>query len=137
MSYPTQAGPYTPRTFTGLRCNLLSTYLPRYLAALTCFGDASHPVEPGLPRGSVAHPFSAGLSSAERPSLGTHPCCGLTAAPLLPRPPTPLADRAFSTFPSFGSVGAWLDALDLGRYKDSFAAGGYGSLEAVAAMAAQ
>ncbi|XP_077700828.1 ephrin type-A receptor 10 isoform X1 [Canis aureus] len=54
-----------------------------------------------------------------------------------PRPPTPLADRAFSTFPSFGSVGAWLDALDLGRYKDSFAAGGYGSLEAVAAMAAQ
>ena len=54
-----------------------------------------------------------------------------------PRPPTPLADRAFSTFPSFGSVGAWLEALDLGRYKDSFAAAGYGSLEAVAAMTAQ
>lgn len=65
------------------------------------------------------------------------PCCRLTTAPLLPRPPTPLADRAFSTFPSFGSVGAWLEALDLGRYKDSFTAGGYGSLEAVAAMAAQ
>lgn len=56
---------------------------------------------------------------------------------LCPRPPTPLADRAFSTFPSFGSVGAWLEALDLGRYKDSFAAAGYGSLEAVAAMTAQ
>ncbi|XP_048206883.1 ephrin type-A receptor 10 [Perognathus longimembris pacificus] len=54
-----------------------------------------------------------------------------------PRPPTPLADRAFSTFPSFGSVGAWLEALDLGRYKDSFAAAGYGSLEAVAEMTAQ
>ncbi|XP_007945811.1 ephrin type-A receptor 10 [Orycteropus afer afer] len=54
-----------------------------------------------------------------------------------PRPPTPLADRAFSTFPSFGSVGAWLEALDLCRYKDSFAAAGYGSLEAVAAMTAQ
>ncbi|KAB0364810.1 hypothetical protein FD754_008966 [Muntiacus muntjak] len=53
------------------------------------------------------------------------------------RPPTPLADRAFSTFPSFGSVGAWLEALDLGRYKDSFAAAGYGSLEAVATMTAQ
>ncbi|XP_034876079.1 ephrin type-A receptor 10 [Mirounga angustirostris] len=62
------------------------------------------------------------------------PKCATTASP---RPPTPLADRAFSTFPSFGSVGAWLEALDLGRYKDSFTAGGYGSLEAVAAMAAQ
>ncbi|XP_077609319.1 ephrin type-A receptor 10, partial [Crocuta crocuta] len=59
------------------------------------------------------------------------------AAPTSPRSPTPLADRAFSTFPSFGSVGAWLEALDLGRYKDSFAAGGFGSLEAVAAMTAQ
>ena len=65
------------------------------------------------------------------------PCCRLTTASLLPRPPTPLADRAFSTFPSFGSVGAWLEALDLGRYKDSFAAAGYGSLEAVATMTAQ
>ncbi|XP_049630619.1 ephrin type-A receptor 10 [Suncus etruscus] len=54
-----------------------------------------------------------------------------------PRPPTPLADRAFSAFPSFGSVGAWLEALDLGRYKDSFPAAGFGSLEAVAAMTAQ
>ncbi|EFB25294.1 hypothetical protein PANDA_013163, partial [Ailuropoda melanoleuca] len=62
------------------------------------------------------------------------PKCATTTSP---RPPTPLADRAFSTFPSFGSVGAWLEALDLGRYKDSFTAGGYGSLEAVAAMAAQ
>ncbi|XP_045853214.1 ephrin type-A receptor 10 isoform X5 [Meles meles] len=62
------------------------------------------------------------------------PKCATTTSP---RPPTPLADRAFSAFPSFGSVGAWLEALDLGRYKDSFTAGGYGSLEAVAAMAAQ
>ncbi|KAG8506873.1 Ephrin type-A receptor 10 [Galemys pyrenaicus] len=53
------------------------------------------------------------------------------------RPPTPLADRALSAFPSFGSVGAWLEALDLCRYKDSFAAAGYGSLEAVAAMTAR
>ncbi|KAJ8779861.1 hypothetical protein J1605_012151 [Eschrichtius robustus] len=60
-------------------------------------------------------------------------CADTTCA----RPPTPLADRAFSTFPSFGSVGAWLEALDLGRYKDSFAAAGYGSLEAVATMTAQ
>ncbi|KAI5768133.1 EPHA10 [Gulo gulo luscus] len=62
------------------------------------------------------------------------PKCATTTSP---RPPTPLADRALSAFPSFGSVGAWLEALDLGRYKDSFTAGGYGSLEAVAAMATQ
>uniref|UniRef100_G3TJ31 Ephrin type-A receptor 10 n=1 Tax=Loxodonta africana TaxID=9785 RepID=G3TJ31_LOXAF len=62
------------------------------------------------------------------------PKCATTTCP---RPPTPLADRAFSTFPSFGSVGAWLEALDLCRYKDSFAAAGYGSLEAVAMMTAQ
>uniref|UniRef100_A0A2K6TDB5 Ephrin type-A receptor 10 n=1 Tax=Saimiri boliviensis boliviensis TaxID=39432 RepID=A0A2K6TDB5_SAIBB len=62
------------------------------------------------------------------------PKCAPTTCP---RPPTPLADRAFSTFPSFGSVGAWLEALDLCRYKDSFAAAGYGSLEAVAEMTAQ
>ncbi|XP_049731893.1 ephrin type-A receptor 10 [Elephas maximus indicus] len=62
------------------------------------------------------------------------PKCATTTCP---RPPTPLADRAFSTFPSFGSVSAWLEALDLCRYKDSFAAAGYGSLEAVAMMTAQ
>uniref|UniRef100_A0A2K5K291 Ephrin type-A receptor 10 n=1 Tax=Colobus angolensis palliatus TaxID=336983 RepID=A0A2K5K291_COLAP len=62
------------------------------------------------------------------------PKCAPTTCP---RPPTPLADRAFSTFPSFGSVGAWLEALDLCRYKDSFAAAGYRSLEAVAEMTAQ
>ncbi|XP_076993261.1 ephrin type-A receptor 10 [Tamandua tetradactyla] len=62
------------------------------------------------------------------------PQCAATSCP---RPPTPLADRTFSAFPSFGSVGAWLEALDLGRYKDSFAAADYRSLEAVAAMTAQ
>lgn len=65
------------------------------------------------------------------------PCPFLSCFSLLLRPPTPLADRAFSTFPSFGSVGAWLEALDLCRYKDNFSAAGYGSLEAVAEMTAQ
>lgn len=64
-------------------------------------------------------------------------CHTLAVASLLRRPPTPLADRAFSSFPSFGSVGAWLEALDLCRYKDNFSAAGYGSLEAVAEMTAQ
>nr|XP_019582116.1 PREDICTED: ephrin type-A receptor 10 isoform X3 [Rhinolophus sinicus] len=86
--------------------------------------------EPGeRPRFSQIHSIlSKMVQDPEPPKCATATC---------PRPPTPLADRAFSTFPSFGSVGAWLGALDLGRYKDSFAAAGYGSLEAVAAMTAQ
>nr|XP_036877231.1 ephrin type-A receptor 10 isoform X2 [Manis javanica] len=86
--------------------------------------------DPGeRPRFSQIHSILSKMVQDPEP-----PKCATTTSP---RPPTPLADRAFSTFPSFGSVGAWLDALDLGRYKDSFAAAGYGSLEAVAAMAAQ
>ncbi|XP_058573983.1 ephrin type-A receptor 10 isoform X3 [Neofelis nebulosa] len=86
--------------------------------------------DPGeRPRFSQIHSILSKMAQDPEP-----PKC---AAATSPRPPTPLADRAFSTFPTFGSVGAWLEALDLGRYKDSFAAGGFGSLEAVAAMGAQ
>ncbi|XP_046941704.1 ephrin type-A receptor 10 [Lynx rufus] len=86
--------------------------------------------DPGeRPRFSQIHSVLSKMAQDPEP-----PKCAATTSP---RPPTPLADRAFSTFPSFGSVGAWLEALDLGRYKDSFAAGGFGSLEAVAAMGAQ
>ncbi|CAO2588951.1 Ephrin type-A receptor 10 [Lemmus lemmus] len=69
--------------------------------------------------------------------MGQEPEPSKCAANACLRPPTPLADRAFSTFPSFGSVSAWLEALDLCRYKDNFSAAGYGSLEAVAEMTAQ
>ncbi|XP_036111871.1 ephrin type-A receptor 10 [Molossus molossus] len=86
--------------------------------------------DPGeRPRFSQIHSILSKMVQDPEPPKCTPTTC--------PRPPTPLADRAFSTFPSFGSVGAWLEALDLGRYKDSFAAAGYGSLEAVAAMTAQ
>ncbi|EAX07322.1 EPH receptor A10, isoform CRA_b [Homo sapiens] len=86
--------------------------------------------DPGeRPRFSQIHSILSKMVQDPEP-----PKCALTTCP---RPPTPLADRAFSTFPSFGSVGAWLEALDLCRYKDSFAAAGYGSLEAVAEMTAQ
>ncbi|XP_053753320.1 ephrin type-A receptor 10 isoform X4 [Panthera pardus] len=86
--------------------------------------------DPGeRPRFSQIHSILSKMAQDPEP-----PKCAATTSP---RPPTPLADRAFSTFPTFGSVGAWLEALDLGRYKDSFAAGGFGSLEAVAAMGAQ
>ncbi|XP_004614375.2 ephrin type-A receptor 10 isoform X3 [Sorex araneus] len=86
--------------------------------------------DPGeRPRFSQIHSILSKMVQDPDPPKGAATSC--------PRPPTPLADRAFSTFPSFGSVGAWLEALDLGRYKDSFAAAGHGSLEAVAAMTAQ
>ncbi|XP_057601275.1 ephrin type-A receptor 10 isoform X1 [Hippopotamus amphibius kiboko] len=86
--------------------------------------------DPGeRPRFSQIHSLLSKMMQDPEPPKCTDTTCA--------RPPTPLADRAFSTFPSFGSVGAWLEALDLGRYKDSFAAAGFGSLEAVAAMTAQ
>ncbi|XP_060757059.1 ephrin type-A receptor 7-like isoform X2 [Neoarius graeffei] len=48
-----------------------------------------------------------------------------------------LAERTLPSFPSFSSVGEWLDAVDLGRYKDNFAAAGYCYLESVARMNVQ
>ncbi|NXY47233.1 EPHA7 protein, partial [Ceuthmochares aereus] len=49
----------------------------------------------------------------------------------------PLTERTFSTFPSFSSVGEWLEAIEMGRYKDNFTAAGYCYLESVARMTAQ
>lgn len=49
----------------------------------------------------------------------------------------PLTERTFSAFPSFSSVGEWLEAIDMGRYKDNFTAAGYCYLESVARMTAQ
>uniref|UniRef100_A0A1A8E0L5 Ephrin type-A receptor 10 n=3 Tax=Nothobranchius kadleci TaxID=1051664 RepID=A0A1A8E0L5_NOTKA len=48
-----------------------------------------------------------------------------------------LAERPLPTFPSFNSVGEWLDAVDMGRYKDNFMAAGYCYLESVARMTVQ
>ncbi|KAM9776549.1 ephrin type-A receptor 10 isoform 1-T2 [Syngnathus typhle] len=48
-----------------------------------------------------------------------------------------LAERPLPTFPSFSSVGEWLDAVDMGRYKDNFTAAGYCYLESVARMTVQ
>uniref|UniRef100_A0A3B5AU30 receptor protein-tyrosine kinase n=1 Tax=Stegastes partitus TaxID=144197 RepID=A0A3B5AU30_9TELE len=45
--------------------------------------------------------------------------------------------RPLPSFPSFSSVGEWLDAVDMGRYKDNFTAAGYCYLESVARMTVQ
>ncbi|KAG6928343.1 EPH receptor A10 [Chelydra serpentina] len=52
-------------------------------------------------------------------------------------PAIPLAERTFSAFPSFSSVGEWLEAIEMGRYKDNFTAAGYCYLESVARMTVQ
>ncbi|XP_041738903.2 ephrin type-A receptor 7-like [Coregonus clupeaformis] len=48
-----------------------------------------------------------------------------------------LAERTLPSFPAFNSVGEWLDAVDMGRYKDNFTASGYCYLESVARMTVQ
>ncbi|KAM9737804.1 ephrin type-A receptor 10 isoform 3-T5 [Menidia menidia] len=48
-----------------------------------------------------------------------------------------LAERPLPSFPAFSSVGEWLDAVDMGRYKDNFTAAGYCYLESVARMTVQ
>uniref|UniRef100_A0A3P8U4V2 receptor protein-tyrosine kinase n=1 Tax=Amphiprion percula TaxID=161767 RepID=A0A3P8U4V2_AMPPE len=48
-----------------------------------------------------------------------------------------LAERPLPSFSSFSSVGEWLDAVDMGRYKDNFTAAGYCYLESVARMTVQ
>ncbi|XP_055075919.2 ephrin type-A receptor 7 isoform X1 [Misgurnus anguillicaudatus] len=48
-----------------------------------------------------------------------------------------LAERTLPSFPSFNSIGEWLEAVDMGRYKDNFTAAGYCYLESVARMTVQ
>ncbi|XP_053311914.1 ephrin type-A receptor 7-like [Spea bombifrons] len=49
----------------------------------------------------------------------------------------PLIERTFTSFPSFSSVGEWLEAIEMERYKDNFTAAGYCYLESVARMTVQ
>ncbi|KAG8451498.1 hypothetical protein GDO86_003635 [Hymenochirus boettgeri] len=49
----------------------------------------------------------------------------------------PLIERTLTSFPSFSSVGEWLEAIEMQRYKDNFTAAGYSYLESVARMTVQ
>lgn len=53
---------------------------------------------------------------------------------LLHRPISPLLDQNTPDFTTFCSVGEWLQAIKMERYKDNFTAAGYNSLESVARM---
>ncbi|KAI1897423.1 hypothetical protein AGOR_G00083140 [Albula goreensis] len=50
------------------------------------------------------------------------------------RPISPLLDQNTPDFTTFRSVGDWLEAIKMDRYKDNFTAAGYSSLESVARM---
>ncbi|XP_076872510.1 LOW QUALITY PROTEIN: ephrin type-A receptor 7 [Brachyhypopomus gauderio] len=50
------------------------------------------------------------------------------------RPISPLLDQSTPDFASFCSVGEWLEAIKMERYKENFTAAGFSSLEAVARM---
>ncbi|KAM9414945.1 ephrin type-A receptor 10 [Salvelinus alpinus] len=79
---------------------------------------------------SIRSPDGIGSSTLSRrtlPQLGTLPLGSSIS----------LAERTLPSFPSFNSVGEWLDAVDMGRYKDNFTAAGYCYLESVARMTVQ
>ncbi|XP_073531820.1 ephrin type-A receptor 7 isoform X3 [Phyllobates terribilis] len=50
------------------------------------------------------------------------------------RPVSPLLDQNTPDFSTFCSVGEWLEAIKMERYKENFSSAGYNSLEAVAGM---
>ncbi|XP_049446871.1 ephrin type-A receptor 7 isoform X2 [Epinephelus fuscoguttatus] len=50
------------------------------------------------------------------------------------RPISPLLDQSTPDFTAFRSVGEWLEAIKMERYRDNFTAAGYSSLESVARM---
>ena len=52
----------------------------------------------------------------------------------LSRPISPLLDQNTPDFTTFCSVGEWLQAIKMERYKDNFTAAGYNTLESVARM---
>ncbi|XP_054251126.1 ephrin type-A receptor 10 [Indicator indicator] len=71
------------------------------------------------------------VQSPEPPKCPTSTCTRSRSTSI------PLTQRTFSAFPSFSSVGEWLEAIEMGRYKDNFTAAGYCYLESVARMTAQ
>ncbi|XP_050182293.1 ephrin type-A receptor 10 [Myiozetetes cayanensis] len=65
------------------------------------------------------------------------PKCPSSTCPRSHGTSIPFSERTFSGFPSFSSVGEWLETIEMGRYKDNFTAAGYCYLESVARMTAQ
>lgn len=95
------------------------------------------------------------LRSSPVPSLGqclclcSHPALEPAALPLLPLTSglrsfssphsmsQPLLDRTVPDYTTFTTVGDWLDAIKMGRYKESFISAGFASFDLVAQMTAE
>lgn len=85
------------------------------------------------------------------PSLGQFLCSYKSAALSLHPQPTglnqvtlfsyrmsqPLLDRTVPDYTTFTTVGDWLDAIKMGRYKESFVSAGFASFDLVAQMTAE
>lgn len=59
--------------------------------------------------------------------------------PLLPlcRVSQPLLDRCVPDYTTFTTVGDWLDAIKMSRYRDNFVNAGFASFDLVAQMTAE
>ncbi|XP_030394802.1 ephrin type-A receptor 10 isoform X1 [Gopherus evgoodei] len=84
------------------------------------------------PKFSHIHNILSKMLQNPEPLKCTSPTCTRPHNPSIP-----LAEHTFSAFPSFSSVGEWLEAIEMGRYKDNFTAAGYCYLESVARMMVQ
>lgn len=49
----------------------------------------------------------------------------------------PLLDRTVPDYTTFTTVGDWLDAIKMGRYKENFGNAGFASFDLVAQMTAE
>lgn len=49
----------------------------------------------------------------------------------------PLLDRTVPDYTTFTTVGDWLDAIKMGRYKENFVNAGFASFDLVAQMTAE
>ncbi|XP_029426764.1 ephrin type-A receptor 10 [Rhinatrema bivittatum] len=86
----------------------------------------------GRPKFSQIHTILSKMAqNPENTKFGTSTC------PRAPSASIPLMERTFTAFPTFSSVGEWLEAIEMGKYKDNFTAAGYCYLESVARMTVQ
>ncbi|KAF4793701.1 Ephrin type-A receptor 10 [Turdus rufiventris] len=89
------------------------------------------------PKFSQIHNALSKLVQSLEPPKCPSSTCPSSTCPRSHGTSIPLSKRTFSAFPSFSSVGEWLEAIEMGRYKDNFTAAGYCYLESVARMTAQ
>lgn len=86
----------------------------------------------------------SGSVSQQRPQTGNpNPACSLApwmyqvTLSFVHSLSQPLLDRTVPDYTTFTTVGDWLDAIKMGRYKESFVSAGFSSFDLVAQMTAE